>query len=289
MPTQIDLIKKYDLILRGRLGQHILIDPNIQRKIVDLLGLRAGDRVLEIGPGLGALTAEMLGRGAEIWAIEKEEKFVGILEREYVPGAEGRLHLIQGDILEMDLAKILPRRGRPGPGFTVVGNLPYYITAPILFHLVDHRSLIREAVVMVQKEVASRIVAGPGTKDYGRLSLTLRYFADVRIAFSVPPTCFTPAPEVDSSVIVLTFRRKTGGEQPVDERLLFHLIQLAFGKRRKTLLHLLSQDRGLKVTRGRLERIFEECGWPKTVRGEELLLKDFIALSESLQTRRRVL
>lgn len=281
MSTQIELLKKYGLSVQGHIGQHLLIDPNIQKKIVDLLDLSPRDRVFEIGPGLGALTGEILKRGAEVIGVEKDMRFVKILEKELArtirqsEGAAGKLKIIHGDALELDWKKIL--KGT----FKFISNLPYYMTTPILFKLMDQRSLFSMAVLTMQKEVAERILAAPGGKDYSRLTLGVRFFGDVRRAFNIPPTCFSPRPEVESATLVLTFRPES--ELPkVNQRLLFGVIQTAFSQRRKTLLHLLSHDHCLKLDRGDLLGIFRRLEIPEKIRGEELLLKSYLALTEEI-------
>lgn len=279
MSTQIDLLKKYGLPIRGHSGQHLLIDPNMQRKIVDALDPGPKDKILEIGPGLGALTEEILKRGSKVWAVEKDKRFIDILEGEF--GKEYREHLIllHKDILEVKLNQ------KPFPQKTlwkVVSNLPYYITAPILLHLIEHRPMISTAILMMQKEVARRLVAAPGSKDYGRLTLAVRYAAEVRHLFDVPPTCFTPRPEVDSSVVELTFHPNSKMPKDIDEKALFYLIQLAFSQRRKTLLNLLTHDSKIHRTREELQILFESMGLNLDVRGESLLLKDFLSLTEKL-------
>lgn len=283
MSTQIELLKKYSLPVRGISGQHLLIDPNIQRKIVDLLDLKPKDRVLEIGPGLGALTAEILRRGkAKVWAVEKDARFVQVLEKEFAGPLKDRLEIIHADILRVNPGKLKI----PGP-FKVISNLPYYITAPILFHLFSFHSSISLAVLTMQKEVAARLLASPGTKDYGRLTLAVRYYADVEHAFDISPGCFTPKPEVDSSVVLLKFHPPSKLPKGVDQDFLFHLIQTAFSQRRKTLLHLLLRDNQIKILRSGLAALFLKLGFPVTVRGEELLLKDFMALAQALAPRKR--
>ena len=314
MSTQIELLKKYSLPVRGVSGQHLLIDPNIQRKIVDLLELKPKDRVLEIGPGLGALTGEILRRGkAKVWAIEKDARFVEVLEREFASHLGRDLNVIHGDILKWDLEKFIrhpegpfarhsePRRGeeslRPFASlrvtgrvgglrmtrtFKVISNIPYYITAPILFHLFSFHSRISLAVLTMQKEVAARLLASPGSKDYGRLTLAVRYHADVEHAFDISPGCFTPRPEVDSSVVILHFHPPSQLPRGVSEDFFFRLIQTAFSQRRKTLLHLLSKNGPVKISRGDLTALFSKLGLPITVRGEELLLKDYLALASGL-------
>lgn len=299
LATQVGLLKKYRIPVRGHSGQHLLIDPNLQRKIVDLLAPVPRDRILEIGPGLGALTGEILKRGAKVWAVEKDRRFVEILQNELPSALRKNVKLIHGDILEFDLDDILrhpePAKGRRrisrsfGPaglrmtsGFKVVSNLPYYITAPVLFHLFRYHRLISTAVLTMQKEVARRLLALPGTKDYGRLTLAVRYHAYVEHAFDIPPDCFTPRPEVDSSVLKLRFHRESERAKHVDETFLFRLIQLAFSQRRKTLFHLLAKDARIGRSRDELLEFFRSLGLSPTVRGEELLLKDYLLLADRL-------
>jgi 16S rRNA (adenine1518-N6/adenine1519-N6)-dimethyltransferase len=287
MLTQIALLKKYGLAVRGNLGQHLLVDSNIQRKIVDLLGEDTSEPVLEIGPGLGALTAHLLERGFSVTAVEKDRRFVEILEREFGEKGGGRFRLIASDILDCDLEKIFTGVKDKNKKIKVLGNLPYYITAPILFRLLEAGGSISRAVLTVQKEVAARFVASPGTKDYGRLSLAVRYSADVRHAFDVSPGCFTPRPEVDSSTVVLDFYPSKSSCEKGFDRFLFHLVQVAFGQRRKTLIHNLMGDPSLEITREELLGFFERKGILPTVRGEELFLKDYLALAKGLRKFQR--
>ena len=281
MLTQIDLVKKYHLSIRGQLGQHLLIDPNVQRKIVELLDLGKRDKVLEIGPGLGALTRHVLEKGAGVLAVEKDEKFVEVLEKELLPAFPKKLKIVSGDILKWI------RQGGAAKRFSkskwrVLGNLPYYISTPILFELIENRKFFNRAVLTVQKEVAQRLLATPGTRDYSRLTLGVRYFCEVEHAFDISPSCFTPRPEVDSSVIVLTFHPEPKLPK-VDPDFLFYLIKIAFGQRRKTLLHNLSHADQIAAGREKLEEIFSRLGLAKTVRGEELMLKDYLGLAEELR------
>lgn len=320
--TQISLLKKYGLKVRGLRGQHLLVDPNIQRKIIQLLDPRPNEWILEIGPGLGALTAEILAAGACVIALEKEKRFCEILEGELGGDYKGKLWVENADVLKTDLPKLLKkflrvslrgpakdlwRRGRKG-GFEtrpysgiasaprgspprkdrrvkVVSNLPYYVTSPILFWLVAHRAYVEKAVLMMQREVAKRLLAQPGDKDYSRLTLALRYHADVHRAFDVSRNCFTPKPTVDSTVLTLDFYPPSKLPQGIDERFLFHLIQVAFGARRKTLLNRLAQDPQIGKSRQELVEILRKLGIPKEARAESLLLKDFISLAESLGVR----
>jgi 16S rRNA (adenine1518-N6/adenine1519-N6)-dimethyltransferase len=304
--TQIELIKKYRLSIRGHLGQHLLIDPNVQRKIADLLELNNKDHVVEIGPGLGALTNELVKRAKKVWAIEKDARFVSILKEELA--AYNNLELIHQDILQVDLRSLSSSSAKAedpvqdsrfrgnDKQIKLIGNLPYYITGPILFHLLDFSNLISKAVLMMQKEVADRLVASPGSKSYGKLSILFRYMANVSHAFDVSPGCFTPRPEVESSVIIATFNPESARLPKDDEALLFHLVTVAFSQRRKTLLHLLLRDpkisaRGGSASGGKMDRaqwleLFASHGFSDKVRGEELLLKDYLTMVETLKKKR---
>lgn len=279
MATQIELLKKHGLSIRGNMGQHLLIDPNIQKKIVDLLDLKPGETVLEIGPGLGALTGEILNRGAKVIAVEKDPRFVAILREEYDPKA---LEVIDEDILKFDFDKFSEKIGRKKK-IKVISNLPYYITAPILFCLADARAMISGAVLMMQKEVADRVLASPGSKDYGRLTLAVRYSANVKHAFDVSRGCFTPQPEVSSSVLTFDFFPDKQLLEKETEKRVFSLIELAFSQRRKTFLGIMSHHSRIGKKRAELEKIFTDLGLKLTARGEELLFKDYLALAEALK------
>ncbi len=300
--TQITLLKKYGLEVRGFRGQHLLVDPNIQRKIVKAVDPKPDEWILEIGPGLGALTGEILSAGARVIAVEKDGRFCEILEGEYGQDYKGKLRIENADILKTDLRKLLnanvgaalrgrpktgrPHRGAPTDKIKIVSNLPYYITSPVLFWLISNRTLIEKATLMMQREVADRLLAQPGDKDYGRLTLALRYYAEVRRAFDVSRNCFTPRPDVDSTVVTLEFHPPSRFPKGIDENFLFRMIQIAFGARRKTLLNRLSRDPGLKRSREELVKIFAELGISETVRAEELLLKDFISLTDAVIRRK---
>ncbi|MBI2167239.1 MAG: ribosomal RNA small subunit methyltransferase A [Candidatus Omnitrophica bacterium] len=290
--SQIALLKKYGLEIRGFRGQHVLIDPNVQKKIVALVAPRPGEWILEIGPGLGALTGELLASGASVLAVENDRRFCEILEGELGGDDPRRLYIENTDVLKTPLDQLLKRARR----FTrrrinsklpsklkVVSNLPYYITSPVLFWLIGNRAHVEQATLMMQKEVSDRLLAQPGERDYGRLTLALRYYADTRRAFEVSRNCFTPRPEVDSSVVVIDFHPASKFPKGLDENFMFHLIQTAFSSRRKTLLNQLSRDSKIGKTRGALSGILEKLGLPEKIRGEELLLKDFITLALSLQ------
>ena len=313
MPSsQIALLKKYGLEIRGFRGQHVLIDPNVQKKIVALLAPRPGEWVLEIGPGLGALTGELLASGASVLAVENDRRFCKILEgelggddsrqlgqaatgrlnRQARAARSGRLYIENTDVLKTTLDQLLKRvrrftRRRDNskllPKLKVVSNLPYYITSPVLFWLIGNRAHVERAILMMQKEVSDRLLAQPGERDYGRLTLALRYYAETRLAFGVSRNCFTPKPEVDSSVVAIDFHPASKFPKGLDENFMFHLIQTAFASRRKTLLNQLSRDSRIGKSKEDLSAVLQKLGLAEKVRGEELLLKDFIALALFLQ------
>ena len=277
--TQVDLLKKYGLSVRGRLGQHILIDANVCRKIVGALELRPADHVLEIGPGLGALTGEILATGCSLAAVEKDPQFAGVLEKELKPPFGSRFNLFCADFLEFDFAA---HCGKTPGTWKVISNLPYYVTAPILFRLFEQHTFFSKAILMMQKEVAKRLTAKPGTKDYGRLTVGCQYFSHMRHVMDVSPSCFTPKPQVDSSVVELTFKPAAERLQKAEEERLFKLVRTAFSQRRKTLHHLLVRDDELCKSREGVETAFEKLGLAPQVRGEALNLEQFIALSGQL-------
>ena len=287
--TQVTLLKKYNLAVRGSKGQHLLIDPNIQRKIVETVDPKSGEWILEIGPGLGALTQELLAAGASVIAVEKDKRFCEILEEELGADYKGRLWIKNEDILRTDLRKLLNTRTCPlgqvskrSRKIKVVSNLPYYITSPVLFWLVANRTWVERAVLMMQREVANRLLAQPGEKDYGRLTLAIRYYAQVQRAFHVSRNCFSPRPDVDSTVIALDFYPPSKLPKGIDRDLVFRLIQVAFGARRKMLLNRFVNDSKIQKSRAELLEILRELKIPETARAEDLLLKDFISLAESL-------
>lgn len=283
MKTQIDLLKEYKIAVKGHLGQHLLIDPNVQKKIVDLLDLKTGEWVLEVGPGLGALTGEILSRGANAMVVEKDSRFCGILEETFAEEtAAGRLIVRQGDILKFDLGQAL-RFERGLEIRKVVSNLPYYITGPVLFKIFSCHRMLDSAVFMMQQEVAQRIFAEPSTKDYGRLSLAVRLYGDARHAFDVSRHCFTPPPEVKSTVIKVGFHHqleKLLGSVP--EQKVLDLIQTAFSHRRKKMLTILNSFGPGRKSRAELEAIFNRHKFPLSARPEELMFKDFIELAREL-------
>lgn len=275
---QIQLLKKYGLSVRGVRGQHLLVDENIQRKFISLVNPLKGEVIVEIGPGLGAITELLLQSGAKVIAIEQDQSFIEILKGE-LGGDYQNLKLIHADVLKVNLKKYVSA----GSTIKVVGNIPYYITSAILLYLIGHRTLIDSAYLTVQREIADRIFAQPGTKAYGRLSLLVRFYADAARAFEISRNCFSPKPKVDSTALELTFRRKLPAS--VDETVLFNLIKFGFGTRRKNILNAISEGFRGQVTKPEVKALLNEAGFQESTRAEELMLKDFIRLAELFHER----
>jgi len=275
---QIQLLKKYELSVRGFRGQHLLIDENIQRKFVSLVSPQKDETIIEIGPGLGAITELLLKEGTKVIAIEQDPRFVEILKGELGDDFK-TLTLVNDDILKVNLKKYVRGKSK----LKVVGNIPYYITSAILLYLIGHRTLIDSAYLTVQKEIADRIFAQPGTKAYGRLSLLVRFYADVHRAFEISRNCFSPKPKVDSTVMELVFRPTLPAS--VNETILFNLIKYGFGARRKNILNAITDGFKGEITKQEAKDFLNTAGLEETVRAEELMLKDFIRLAELFAKR----
>ncbi len=275
---QIQILKKYGISVKGERGQHLLIDENIQKKIVEFVNPKRGERILEIGPGLGAITELLLERGAHVTAVEQDPQFVVIL-REELGKNYPDLKIIENDILKFPAGEHFPGK-KP---VRAVGNIPYYITSEILLYLIGHREIFESACLMVQKEIADRLLAQPGTKSYGRLTLLVRYYADLTRIFEVSRNCFSPRPEVDSTVVLIAFRKKT--PKGVNEKVLFDVIKHGFGQRRKTVLNSIGGGFSNQIPKVEMEKIFADAGIAPNARAENLLLKDFIRLAELLEKK----
>jgi len=273
---QIQLLKKYGLSVRGARGQHLLIDENIQRKFVQAVSPQPGELILEIGPGLGAITELLLQSGARVTAVEHDPRFVEILKGEL--GRDFKTFtLVHDDILKFNLKKHVPARSQ----IKVVGNIPYYITSPILLYLISFRSLISTAYLTVQREIANRFFAQPGTKEYGRLSLLVRLYADASRKFEISRNCFSPKPDVDSTVVELNFRKSLPSN--IDEAVVLDLVKAGFGERRKNILNAITNGFKGRMTKDKAKEIISAAGLEETVRAEELMLKDFIRLAEEFK------
>ncbi len=277
------IMKKHSISCRKSLGQNFLIDNNIIRKIIELAELTKSDLVVEIGPGLGALTMEIAHSVGKVIAIEVDRGLFKVLN-ELLTGLEN-VDMMLGDALKTDFDHLVEDKtggeyGRTGKAYKLMANLPYYITSPILMHLLHSRFNISVIVIMIQLEVAERLVAAPGTKAYGALSLAVQYFTKPKILFRVPRTVFYPRPGVDSAVVRLQVR-----QEPIavvhDEDLLFNIIRAAFGMRRKTLLNALTRS-VLGIEREICLKGLERAGIDPGRRAETLSLGEFISLAENI-------
>ena len=265
------ILKVFHLRASKKLGQNFLIDAAVVRGIVEAAELQEGDRVLEIGPGIGTLTQGLAESGAQVTAVELDKKLPAVLA-ETLKGYEN-VRIVQGDILKTDIRELMG-----DAPFKVAANLPYYITTPILMALLEQRLPIRKIVTMVQKEVAERMIAPPGSKTYGALSVAVQYYTVPEIVLDVPPKSFIPAPEVDSVVIACKVR----GEPPVavrDEKLFFRVVKAAFGQRRKTLSNAL---KGAGFLKDEVQEALEQAGIEAARRGETLSLEEFAQLADAL-------
>ena len=272
------LCEKYDFALSKGFGQNFIINPGLPPKIVDASGVDKSWGVLEIGPGIGVLTKELAKRAAKVVSIEVDERLPPLLA-ETMAGVDN-FKLVLQDVLKVDL-KALIAAEFPGMPVAVCANLPYYITSPIVMKLLGDRLPIQNLTVMVQKEVADRMQVGPGTKDYGALSLAVQYYAEPYIVANVPPNCFIPRPGVGSAVIRLNRYQ----EPPVkvkDEQLMIRLIRASFNQRRKTLQNGIANSGELSFTKEQIAKALESLGISANIRGESLSLAEFAALSDIL-------
>lgn len=269
----IALIKAHDFSFKKRFGQNFLIDSHVLDKIIRGAEIGKEDAVLEIGPGIGTLTQALCEAAGEVTAVEIDRDLIPILEKTLA--AYDNVRIINEDILKLDLSAISEKP------LKVVANLPYYITTPIIMGLFESGAPLLSITVMVQKEVADRMQAAPGGKDYGALSLAVQYYAEAEIIANVPPNCFIPRPGVGSAVIRLT-KHAAPPVQPKDEKFMFRLIRAAFAQRRKTLVNTLRNDSSLSYSREQLETVLSAMGLPAAVRGERLSLAEFAELSDRL-------
>ena len=275
----IAILNKYGFNFQKKFGQNFLIDTHVLEKIIRAANITKDDFIVEIGPGIGTMTQYLCEAAREVVAVEIDKNLIPILENDTL-SAYNNVTVINQDILKLDLNKLVQERNNGKP-IKVVANLPYYITTPIIMGLFENDTPIENITVMVQKEVAQRMQVGPGTKDYGALSLAVQYYAEPYIVANVPPNCFMPRPNVGSAVIQLTKHI----EKPVkvkDEKLMFKLIRASFNQRRKTLQNGLNNSSELNFTKEEIINAIEEAGFSPTIRGEALTLEDFAKLSDIL-------
>lgn len=270
------IIQKYGFTFQKKYGQNFLIDSSILDKIIDSAGITKDDCVLEIGPGIGTMTQRLCEAAGKVVAVEIDDKLIPILA-DTLQMYEN-VEVIHNDILKVDI-KSLSEKENGGRPLKVVANLPYYITTPVIMGLLESNVPMESITIMVQKEVADRMRTGPGSKDYGALSLAVQYYSKPSIVAVVPPSCFMPPPKVESTIIRLELYK----DRPVivkDESLLFRLIRASFNQRRKTLVNGLSNGMGWSLTKEEVAQAIVEAGFSETVRGETLFLEDFGKLSD---------
>lgn len=274
----IEVLQKYNFTFQKKFGQNFLIDPHVLDKIIAAAEITKDDFVLEIGPGIGTLTQYLAEAAREVVAVEIDSSLIPILEDTL--SSYDNVSVINEDVLKVDLKKLVEERNGGKP-IKVVANLPYYITTPIIMGLFESHVPLKSLTVMVQKEVALRMQAGPGTKDYGALSLAVQYYADPYLAANVPPNCFMPRPNVGSAVIRLTRFEETP-VKVTDEALLLRLIRASFNQRRKTLQNGLVNSPELHFSKEQVAAAIETLGVSPSVRGEALTLEQFAALCNAL-------
>ncbi len=274
----IETIKKYEFAFQKKFGQNFLIDGHVLDKIIAAAEVTKEDCVVEIGPGIGTLTQYLAEAARNVISIEIDKMLIPILQETLAD--YDNVTVIHQDVLKTDLWELV-REHNEGRPVKVVANLPYYITTPIIMNLFESRLPVSSVTVMVQKEVAQRMQAEPGTKDYGALSLAVQYFAVPYIAANVPPNCFMPRPRVGSAVIRLTRHEKPPVEV-ADEQAMFQIIRASFNQRRKTLVNSLHNSPQISKTKEEILRALEQMGLPQTVRGEALTLEQFAALTNLL-------
>ena len=279
----IEVIQKYDFDFQKKFGQNFLIDERVLEKIISAAEVNKDDFVLEIGPGIGTMTQYLAENAREVMAVEIDKNLIPILSDTL--SAYDNVSILNADILKVDIAKIVEEKNGGKP-VKVVANLPYYITTPIIMGLFESHVPIDSITVMVQKEVADRMQSGPGTKDYGALSLAVQYYAEPYVVANVPPNCFMPRPNVGSAVIRLTCH-KQNPIQVQDEKFMFRVIRASFNQRRKTLQNGLGNDASLPVTKEQAKEALEQMGLAPTIRGERLSLEEFARLSDILSAMRK--
>jgi len=275
----IEIIQKYEFMFQKKFGKNFLIDTHVLEKIIAAAGVTKEDCVLEIGPGIGTMTQFLAEHARKVVAVEIDKNLIPILEEtleEYT-----NITVINEDILKVDI-KSLAEQYNDGHPIKVVANLPYYITTPIIMGLFESSVPIDNITVMVQKEVADRMQEGPGSKDYGALSLAVQYYARPEIVANVPPNCFIPRPNVGSAVIRLTRHRKMP-VQVKNPELMFKIIRASFNQRRKTLQNGLNNSPELPYSKDQVAAAIEKMGLPQSVRGESLTLLQFAELSDILE------
>ena len=273
-----DILRRHDFNFKKKFGQNFLTDHNILTKITQTAELSKEVNVIEIGPGIGSLTQYLLEEAAEVIAFEIDKSLIPILEETMAP--YDNFTLVSADILKVDLLSEIQKFKNPNLPIKVVANLPYYITTPILMHLIESKIPFSEFVVMMQKEVADRIAASPKTKAYGSLSIAVQYYMEASVAFIVPRTVFIPAPNVDSAILKMV-RREAPLVEVEDEEWFFKTMHSSFVHRRKTLMNNLQAAFG-KESKPEIEKLLAQAEISPTIRGEALSIEEFAKLADAL-------
>lgn len=275
----IEILNKYEFAFQKKFGQNFLIDTHVLDKIIASANITKEDFVLEIGPGIGTMTQYLAEAAGKVIAVEIDKKLIPILEDTL--SSYDNVSVINADILELNIKELVEKENSGKP-IKVVANLPYYITTPIIMGLFESHVPIDSITIMVQKEVADRMQSGPGSKNYGALSLAVQYYSEPYIVANVPPNCFMPRPNVGSAVI-----RLTGYKEPpvevINEKLMFKLIRASFNQRRKTLVNALNNAPDINYSKEEIVESLEKMNLSTNIRGEALLLEQFATLSNVLQ------
>lgn len=277
----IAILQKYNFNFQKKFGQNFLIDTRVLERIIESAEITKDDCVLEIGPGIGTMTQYLAEAAREVIAVEIDKNLIPILQNDTLAEYDN-VTIINDDILKVDINKIVQEKNNGKP-IKVVANLPYYITTPIIMGLFESQVPLQSITIMVQKEVADRMQEGPGSKEYGALSLAVQYYAKPEIVANVPPNCFIPRPNVGSAVIRLT-RHENPPVKVQDEAHMFALIRASFNQRRKTLVNGLTNAGNLRVSKEMVLEALEKLGLPATIRGEALSLEQFGELSNIILT-----
>ena len=277
------VLNRYPFVFQKKFGQNFLIDPHVLDKIINAAEITKEDCVIEIGPGIGSVTQALIDNAGKVISIEIDDQLIPILTEQF--GGCENFRLIHKDVLKVDLHKLIAEES-PNRRNKVVANLPYYITTPIIMMLLEHNLPIESITVMVQKEVADRMASGPGSKQYGAITVAMKYYCDTYLVANVPQNCFMPRPNVDSAVIKLTLH-----QEPIvdinDEEQLLKIIKAAFSQRRKTLLNTLASNGNLGLSKEEIKNVLDESGIGASTRGETLSLDDYAMLSNYIDNYRK--
>lgn len=272
------IIENNSFYFKKNFGQNFLIDSNIIENIVLAANITKDDFVLEIGPGIGSLTQYLAENARKVAAVEIDKNLIPILKE--TVGHYENLEIINSDILKLDIIKLIEEKN-DGKPIKVVANLPYYITTPIIMELLEKKIPVKSMTLMVQKEVAQRMQAKAGTKDYGALSIAVQFYSQAKIDFIVPPSCFMPKPKVESAVITLTVLEEKA-VKTIDEELFFNIVKYAFGQRRKTLINTLNNLGKFNLSKQQLQEAITSIGLNEQIRGEALTINEFAMLSDKI-------